>query len=366
MTLVLSQRPKRLPLLSACRVLGLNRSSVYARQKRRTAQSDATTRKHCRQPRALSPAERDHVLAVLNSLEFCDQPPYEVYKALLKRGEYLCSVSTMYRLLREQKAHGERRQQRPAQHHAVPRLLASQPNQVWTWDITKLPIFQRGSYLSLYVILDLYSRFVLAWMVSRKENSALARQLFDEALARYRIGVGQLTLHQDRGSPMIAHGYLDMLGESGVRCTHSRPRVSNDNPFSESQFKTAKYQPDYPGRFESVSHARQWYKAYFDWYNFQHHHCNLAGYTPSQVFTGEWQEIEATRQAALDAKYAAHPERFVAGRPITDELPKAVAINPIRPEESVSDYESAVNFPTLSAARKIAERFNDKNTVTSI
>ena len=366
MTLVLTQRSKRLPLATACRVLGLNRSSVYARQRRGQAPSGpSTARRHCRQPRALSAVERAHVLEVLNSEEFRDQPPYEVYNALLKRGDYLCSVSTMYRLLRERNAQGERRQQRPAQHHAVPRLLASRPNQVWTWDITKLPTVTRGLYLSLYVILDLYSRFVLAWMVSRKENSALACQLVGEALARYRIAYGELALHQDRGAPMIAHGYLDLLGEAGVLCTHSRPRVSNDNPFSESQFKTGKYQPDYPGRFEHASHARYWYQAYFDWYNFRHHHSSLAGYTPEQVFTGRWRDIAVTRQAALDARYASHPERFVAGRPLTDEPPQAVAINPIRPDETNAEYRSAVNFPTLPAARKAAETMM-QNTVTQI
>ena len=170
--------------------------------------------------------------------------------------------------------------------------------------LTKLPLVRRGVYLSLYVVLDLYSRFVVAWMVSRKENSALASQLMAEATARYRITPGQLTIHQDRGSPMIAHGYLDQMKEMDVTCSHSRPRVSNDNAFSESQFKTQKYQPDYPGRFDSVVHARGWCEDYFDWYNFKHHHSGLAGFTPEQVFTGRYQKVAIDKQQALDARYA--------------------------------------------------------------
>lgn len=355
MKAVLEQRPARLPLTIACHALGLNRSTVYAHQKRLCdGQPARTSRQESIQPRALTPAERQEVLDLLHSEEFCDQPPFEVYSELLEQGRYLCSPSSMHRYMRAEKCTGERRNQRPAQHHAIPRLKATMPNQVWTWDISKLPLLTRGNYLSLYVILDLFSRFALAWMVSSKENSALAQQLVAEASSRYRIGTGQLTLHQDRGSPMIAHSFLDLLGEHGITGSHSRPRVSNDNPFSESQFKTAKYQPDYPGRFQSIAHARRWFEAYFEWYNFRHHHSSLAGFTPEQVFTGRYRDLATTRQAALDEMFRNHPERFVAGPPRTSMPPAIVTINPVTPQEIERGASSAVNFPTLPAAHHTA------------
>ena len=351
MNTVVTQRPKRLPIVQACHALGLNRSSVYALHKRTEGQRAAKrSRVRSIQPRALSEQERAAVLETLQRDEHCDQPPAQVYQRLLEQQQYLCSVSTMHRLLRSVGQSGERRDQRRAQHHAVPRLLATAPQQVWTWDITKLPLLRRGIYLSLYVVLDLYSRFVVAWMVSRKENSALASQLMDEAATRYAIAPGQLTLHQDRGSPMIAHGYLDLMKQLSITCSHSRPRVSNDNAFSESQFKTQKYQPDYPGRFNSVAHSEQWCEQYFDWYNFKHHHSGLAGFTPEQVFTGRYHQVAKLKQRALDARYARNPERFVKGRPRVAMPPKSVAINPIQPNEEGVIVDDRVNFPTLVAA----------------
>ena len=350
MNQVLNERAQRLPMVHACQALLLNRSGVYARQRRvERAEPSRRSRKDTTQPRALSPAEREHVLDTLHSEVFRDQPPVEVYAQLLEQGRYLCSVSTMHRVLRAANEHGERRQQRPAQHHAVPRLLAKQPNEVWSWDISKLATRRRGQYLSLYVVLDLFSRFVVAWMISRKENSALAQQLMQEATARYAIATDQLTVHQDRGAPMTAHAYLDLMGELGATCSHSRPRVSNDNPFSESQFKTQKYQPDYPGRFEDISHARRWCERYFDWYNFEHHHSGLRGFTPEQVFTGRYVEVAADKQRAIDAHYHAHPERFVHGQPRVALPPASVAINPIIAEHD-DGAPDRVNFPTLTAA----------------
>lgn len=242
----------------------------------------------------------------------------------------------------------------------MPRVLATAPNEVWTWDVSKLPLVTRGIYLSLYVVLDLFSRFVLAWMVSMKENSALARQLMDEATARYGITPGQLTVHQDRGSPMIAHGFLDLMRSLDVTCSHSRPRVSNDNPFSESQFKTQKYQPDYPGRFDHPAHARNWCGDYFDWYNFDHHHSALAGFTPEQVFTGRYRTIAKTRQHALDERYAQNPERFVKGAPRVTMPPSSVAINPVVPDETGNIIDDRVNFPTLTAAGYVKSILSSK------
>ena len=348
---VIAHRPKRLPVVRACNVLGLNRSTVYAHRKRAANdEPPRRSRKESVQPRALSPRERAAVVATLHSETYCDQPPAEVYQRLLEQDQHLCSVSTMHRILRGLHESGDRRNQRPAQHHAVPRLLASAPNDVWTWDITKLPLIRRGIYLSLYVVLDLFSRFVVAWMVSLKENSALSKQLMDEATARYDIEQGQLTLHQDRGSPMIAHGYLDLMRELDVTCSHSRPRVSNDNPFSESQFKTQKYQPDYPGRFTDPSHARCWCESYFKWYNFEHHHSGLAGFTPEQVFSGRYHGVAAQKQRTLDERYERNSERFVRGRPTIPMPPKTVAINPVTGLDDDLIVDDRVNFPTLAAA----------------
>lgn len=351
MTHVIRHRPTTLPLAAACRALGVNRSTVYARGKAPTAPSEGRSRRACHQPRALSEAERQHALDVLHSARFCDQPPTQVFTTLLDEGRYLCSVSTLHRLLRRQGEHGERRHQRPAQHHAIPRLCASQPNQVWTWDITKLATVQRH-YLSLYIVMDLYSRYIVAWMLSYKENSALAQQLMHEAIARYGIAAQQLTLHQDRGSPMIARGYLDLLGELGVTCSHSRPRVSNDNAFSESQFKTLKYQPDFPGRFDDIAHAQHWCAAYVEWYNQQHHHSALAGFTPEQVFTLRYPAMAAQRAQVLDQQYARHPERFVRGKPTVRLPPAQVFINPLMQNDGSVDTDSGVNFPTLPYVKK--------------
>ena len=351
MNTVLSERTQRLSLRLSCHVLGLNRSTVYA-HRRRSSESECVRsgRKTAVQPRALSAEERAEVIHTLHSEPYRDQPPREVYQRLLEKNKYLCSVSTMYRILRSLQETGDRRNQRPAQHHAVPRLLARAPNEVWTWDISKLPLERRGVYLSLYVVLDLFSRFVVAWMVSLKENSALSRQLMNEAITRYGITPGQLTIHQDRGSPMTAHGYLDQMRSLDVTCSHSRPRVSNDNAFSESQFKTQKYQPDYPGKFMSPVHARRWCGEYFDWYNFDHHHSGLSGYTPAQVFTGDYQQVARKKQQALKKGYQKNPERFVKGRPMISVPPSTVAINPITDEDKYEDLDDTVNFPTLTAA----------------
>jgi len=348
MNVLINERPASIPLQTACRALALNRSSVYARR-RRASEPDPSrvSRKTAPQPRALAPEERRRVHDILTSAEFCNQPPVEVYHTLLERGVHLCSVSTMHRILREYAENGERRDQRAPQHHAMPRLVAQKPNEVWTWDCSKLPTRARSVYLTLYVVLDLFSRFVLAWMVSRKENSALAQQLMAEATAKYRIDTGQLTIHQDRGAPMTADRYIDLMSEMGVVLSHSRPRVSNDNAFSEAQFKTQKYQPDYPGRFDHGAHARTWCESYFDWYNFDHHHAGLAGYTPEQVFTGRYRDVAQAKQLALDARYAQHPERFVAGPPTVELPPASVAINPVTPEQIAAGATDQVNFPTL-------------------
>ena len=287
-------------------MLGLNRSTVYGRLKRSA--------------KALDPAQRSR-----------------------KQVPQLRALSDVERQARQT---GERRNQRAPQSHAMPRLTATRPNEVWTWDISKLPTIKRGVYLNLYVVMDLYSRFVVSWMVSHKENGGLAKQLLQETLTRYELDDQPITLHQDRGSPMIAQSFLDLMAHLNVTCSHSRPRVSNDNPVSESGFKTLKHPPDYPGRFLDIGHARHWMADYFRWYNHDHHHSGLNGYTPAQVYNGEQGRVVKAWQAALDCDSEATLP------------PQAMHINPITSGESDGVGSTAVNFPTLPAAVKALERAN--------
>jgi putative transposase len=357
MKILVDERPKGVPIAMACRVLGIARSAVYAgRRKTGAPSAERRSRKSAPQPRALCPWEREEALSLMHSPQFCDQPPRQIHQQLLDEGRYLCSPRTFYRLLASQQETAERRPQRPAQHNAIPRLLATRPNEVWTWDITKLPTVQ-GDYLSLYVVIDLYSRYVVTWMLSRKENSSLAQHMFGQTLGRYAIEQGTLTVHQDRGAPMTAQAFLDLLNHHDVTPSHSRPRVSNDNPVSESQFKTQKYQPDYPGTFDNFAHAQAWCERYFRWYNSEHHHSGLNGYTPAQVFTGAYLEIVRVKQQALNEAYTRTPERFVRGAPVAKLPPASMAINPIGADDN-NDGCDQVNFPTLPAA------YAKKNTLS--
>jgi len=331
MSALIAERDPLIPLQRACAVLDMPRATLYRHLKPKSQTQPASPRCSVRR---LSESERQAVLEVLHEPHFADQPPAQVYAKLLDEGRYLCSLRTMHRLLAEAGESGERRLQRPKTHHAVPRLVADAPNLVWSWDITKLATWSKGVFLNLYVVLDLYSRFVVAWMVAGRENSALAKQLLAEAISRHGIEPGGLRVHQDRGAPMTAHGFVDLLAELGVDASYSRPRVSNDNAFSEAQFKTLKYQPDFPGRFRDIEHARAWCAEFFDWYNHHHQHSGLALFTPADVFHGRIDELIVTRQAGLDAAYAAHPERFVHGRPTVARPPAVVAINPLEPEKS--------------------------------
>lgn len=309
----------------ACHALGLSRATAYRILRPRPT---PVTRPRRPSHRRIPDADRARILAVLDSDRFIDQPPREVYATLLSEGNYVCHWSTMYRLLRERGPVRERRNHREPRHHAVPRLVASEPNAVWTWDISKLATCERGVFLNLYVVLDLYSRYVVAWMVAAHENSALAKQLFSEAVSRYDIEADTLTVHQDRGAPMTSHGFAELLGELGVERSYSRPRVSNDNPFSESHFHTLKYQPDYPGRFRDLDHARRWCDDFFRWYNEDHHHDGLALFTPADVFFDRVEAIATRRETTLRAAYKAHPERFPAGPPRVRRPPQRVRINP--------------------------------------
>jgi len=329
---LVDQRGPEVPVNAACSALAVSRASLY-RARRPVPATPSVPRPRARSPRRLGEAERQEILDTLHSEEFVDQPPTEVYAALLGRAQYIGSIRTMYRVLAEVGESQARRNQRTPHQHAMPSLTATAPNQVWTWDITKLATTQKGVFLMAYVIIDLYSRFVVGWMVATKECKHLAAQLFAETIARHGIEPG-LNVHADRGSAMKSDTLAQLLDSLGASRSFSRPRVSNDNPYSEAQFKTLKYQPDYPGQFGSALHGRAWLGEFFAWHNDHHHHSGLALFTPADVFCGRVAAVAAVRQATLDAAYLAHPERFPNGAPRVPLPPPAVHINPI-PAETV-------------------------------
>jgi putative transposase len=262
-------------------------------------------------PRALSVAERQAVLDVLHSERFCDTAPAEVYATLLDEGRYLAAERTMYRVLAAAGETGERRNQRVHPAYAKPELLATGPNQVWSWDITKLLGPAKWTYFYLYVLLDIFSRYVVGWLLADREQAALAERLIADTAEKQGIPPGQLTLHADRGSSMTSKPVTFLLADLGITKTHSRPHVSNDNPFSEAQFKTLKYRPDFPTRFENLAHARAFCREFFPWYNTEHRHSGLGLLTPDAVHHGQAHAVQTTRQQVLQAAYATHPERFV-------------------------------------------------------
>lgn len=326
-----------IPIATACGALGVSRATLY-RNTRTSAPPRVTQRPPS--PRRLDDAERSAILDLLHSAEFADQPPHEVFATLLSRGVYLASIRTMYRLLAERGETQERRNQRRPQVHVKPSLTATAPNQVWTWDITKLATTRVGVFLQLYVIIDLFSRYVVGWMVATQECKHLAAQLFAETIARHGVEPG-LTVHADRGSAMRSDTLAQLLATLGAQRSFSRPHVSDDNAFSEAQFKTLKYQPDYPGKFEGVLHARGWLEPFFGWHNDLHHHSGLALFTPADVFFGRVNHVRAVRQAALDEHYAAHPERFPHGPPRVQLPPTQVSINPIASSAVTVDHDPA-------------------------
>jgi putative transposase len=275
--------------------------------------------------------EKTRVREVLNSERFQDQAPREVYATLLDEARYLCSWRTMYRILAENQEIRERRDQLQHPIYAKPELLATRPNQVWSWDITKLRGPAVWTYYYLYVILDVYSRYVVGWMIAERESEALAQELIRATCDKQGVQPGQLTLHADNGSAMIARSVAQLLIDLDVVKSHSRPHVSDDNPYSEAQFKTLKYRPDYPERFGSLVEARLWAQVFFAWYNADHHHTGLALLTPMVVHSGQAENVLQKRQQVLDIAYATHPERFVKHAPVPAQLPLAVWINPPKP-----------------------------------
>ena len=322
------QHRQDIPVLPLCHALGLPRASLYRRMGRASADLASSRATRPKAALALSLSERQEVLDLLHSNRFQDLPPTQVYPILLEEGRYLCSVRTMYRLLAQQ---NEVRERRPVASHPVyakPELLATAPNQVWSWDITKLKGPVTWTYFYLYVILDIFSRYVVGWMVALQESAALAKRLIEYTCRNQSIAQDQLTLHADRGSSMKSKLVAELLADLGVTKTHSRPSVSNDNPFSESQFKTLKYRPDFPDRFGGLQDARAFCGPFFGWYNTEHHHGGIGFYTPADVHYGRVPLLKAKRQAALNAAYERHPERFVRHRPQASCPPPVVWINP--------------------------------------
>ena len=308
-----------------CQSVGVSRASLY--RHRRPPPPAPPTRPRAPSPRALGSTERQAVLDVLHSERFVDQSPAEVHATLLEEETYLCSPRTMYRVLAAAHEVRERRAQARHPSYAAPELVATRPNQVWSWDITKLKGSIPYLYYSLYVILDLFSRYVVGWMVARHENAHLAERLIAATCGKQGISPDQLTIHADRGAPMRSKLVALLLSDLGIDASHSRPRVSNDNPFSESQFRTLKYRPTFPDRFGSLEHARGVSRDLFAWYNDAHHHSGLTYLTPADVHHGRAATVLAGRHRTRLAAYAAHPERFVQGPPRPDTLPTAVWIN---------------------------------------
>jgi putative transposase len=317
----------------ACVALTVNRASLY-RRRRRPWQ---TPRRRPTPSRALSITERQVVCDVLHSERFVDKAPAQVYATLLDEGIYHCSTRTMYRLLAASHEIRERRNQLRHPAYQKPELLATAPNQVWSWDITKLLGPVKWTYYYLYVILDIFSRYVVGWMLALQEAARLAKRLIAETCAKQGIEPGQLTVHADRGSSMRSQGVAMLLGSLGITKTHSRPHVSNDNPYSEAQFKTLKYCPEFPDRFGSYEDALGFCHPFFGYYNHAHRHSGIALMTPYAVHYGLAPQITAARQDTLLAAYARHPERFVGKSPRPPILPEAVWINPPLKKTTLQD-----------------------------
>lgn len=330
----------RLGVRPLCDAIGLA-SATYYRHREALSTTRRVVAPHCRRrcaprscTRALPPDERSRVLGVLHEPRFVDLAPAEVYATLLDEGTYLCSERTMYRILSENNEVRERRNVSRHTHYAAPELLATRPNELWSWDITKLKGPTKWSWYHLYVILDVYSRYVVGWMVAPRESASLAERLISASCERQGIQSGQLTVHADRGSSMTSKPVALLLADLGVTKTHSRPHVSNDNPYSESQFKTMKYRPDFPERFGSIEHSRLHCTDFFRWYNAEHRHSGLGMLTPHDVHHGLAAMRHAQRAVVLQAAYAEHPERFVKKLPTPPALPTAAWINkPINPPQ---------------------------------
>jgi putative transposase len=321
-------------MTNALATVGADRATWY-RHHRKSRAPVRPQRVATPQPRALSDVERKEVKRTLESDEFIDEAPATVYAKLLDQGTYLASVSTMYRVLHESDEVRERRRQATHPAHKKPELIAQGPNEIWSWDITKLHGPEKWTYYYLYVILDIYSRYAVGWMLARAERAELSKRLISESIAKQGVAKDQLTIHSDRGSPMIAKGVAHLLADLGVTKSLSRPHVSNDNPYSESQFRTFKYRPDFPDRFGSYEDGHAHCSRFFSWYNDDHRHSGIGLHTPADVHYGRAQAIREQRGVVLLDAYDRHPERFVRKIPTPPALPAVAWIN--KPEEEVTD-----------------------------
>ena len=316
---------KDVNLQQACAALAVPRASFYRWQDR--AEDSHGERLCSVPPLALSGKEEAAVLEILHAARFVDQPPQEIYSTLLDEGTYLCSVRTMYRILEKHEEVKERRNQLTHPHYQKPELLANVSNQLWSWDITKLKEPAKWTYFYLYVIIDVFSRYVVGWMVAHRELSSLAQKLIEQTCEKQHIQPGQLTIHADRGPSMKSKPVAFLMADMGITKSHSRPYVSNDNPYSESQFKTLKYRPDFPERFGAIVDARLFCQTFFRWYNSEHYHSGIGFQTPENVHYGRTEQIIKERQAVLNAAYEKHPKRFKGKPPTPATVPQAVWIN---------------------------------------
>jgi len=320
----------------ACASLGLSRATLYRlRQRLRQPKTPMVTVRT--PPLKLDAAEAAAVLDALMSPRFVDRAPHQIYATLLDEGTYLCSIRTMYRLLASQKAVRERREQRVHPVYARPELLAEAPNQLWSWDITKLKTTVKWTYVYLYVVLDVYSRYVVGWLLSTRETGALARELVEQTALREAVPTGHLTLHSDRGAPMRSKTLAELLVDMGIEASFSRPQQSNDNPFSESLFKTTKYAPAFPVCFTGMDHAREVLTPFFEHYNHEHRHTGIGLMTPATVHHGDAPRLTAERALTLNAAFEQHPKRFKGIVPQPPRVPDQVFINPPRPEVALLD-----------------------------
>jgi putative transposase len=330
-------------VVAACGSLGVARASFY--RQRPVLGPPASPMPELALPsvrpspaRALSPVERATVLTVLHEERFQDRSPAAVQATLLDEGQYLCSIRTMYRILEDEGETGERRDQLVHPAYQRPELLATAPNQLWSWDITKLRGAAKWTYFYLYVILDVFSRYVVGWMIAPREGAELAKQFIEETIGKQQVPAGQLTIHADRGKVMTSKPVAFLMADLGVTKSHSRPYVSDDNPYSESQFRTLKYRPEFPDRFGCIQDSRAFCQDFFHWYNHEHRHSGIALLPPAVVHFGETETVLAHRQTVLDAAYQAHPDRFVRRPPTPLSLPSAVWINrPVPPGQKTEE-----------------------------
>lgn len=330
-----------------CDALGVSRATVY---RRRNPMMGCRPRRS-RSKRSLALAEREVVAEILVSERFVDRSPALIVHTLLDESLYYCSPRTMYRILAERDQLRERRAQRIHPKYERPELMASAPNQVWSWDISRLRTLVKWRYLYLYVILDIFSRLVVGWMIAEHENSALAKKLIEESIDTHGVEPGSLVLHADRGTQMTSKTLAQLMADLDVTASFSRPHVSDDNPFSESHFRTAKYEPSFPGKFGNLADGLTWGRKFFPWYNHEHRHSGIAYLTPADMHFGRGEQVLKDRHDVMLEAYAAHPERFVGGPPKMLLPPTAAYINPPRQPDATVQVEGGESSPESAEVR---------------